>query len=407
MNEKRAIQRLVEVTNIPTAAGLEAEVMRYVLRWADKLDGVAVRHDEYGNLLISKKGAGRRSGKPILLTAHLDHPAFVVQEVLEDGWAVWADFRGGVRDEFFVGSKVRLHGGVGRFDNEPTARGWLKRVMDSGRRDDERRRKPVGEIEELMAVDAKQGRLDKRCLIRFGRKSGVCVGDMLTWAVSGSKVVGKRLKAPVCDDLAAVAAAMVAFEAIYIGRKGKGNVGVDVRLLFTRCEEVGFIGAMGACRSGLIPQGAHLVVLENSKSFVGDSPIGGGPIIRVGDRISTFNHELNHRITQIAEELRKDQKGFAYQRKLMPGGACESTAYQAFGYQTTCLCLPLGNYHNMNEETNRIDREVISTVDYLNLIALLVAVGKGLNSVSKDGEGSLQERLDKLFISRVRLLKKQ
>ena len=33
----------------------------------------------------------------------------------------------------------------------------------------------------------------------------------------------------------------------------------------------------------------------------------------------------------------------------MPGGACEATAFSAYGYESTCLCLPLGNYHNMHD----------------------------------------------------------
>jgi hypothetical protein len=29
------------------------------------------------------------------------------------------------------------------------------------------------------------------------------------------------------------------------------------------------------------------------------------------------------------------------------GGTCEATAFSTYGYRSTCLCLPLGNYHNM------------------------------------------------------------
>ena len=59
-----------------------------------------------------------------------------------------------------------------------------------------------------------------------------------------------------------------------------------VALLFTRSEEIGFIGAIGAAREGTVPKGARLVCLENSRSFPHDSPIGAGPIVRVGDRLS-------------------------------------------------------------------------------------------------------------------------
>ena len=88
-------------------------------------------------------------------------------------------------------------------------------------------------------------------------------------------------------------------------------------MLFTRAEEVGFIGAIGATKSGIIPKRSTLLCLENSKSFA-ESPIGGGPIIRLGDRLSTFDPELNAKLVVIAEALVKQKAGFKFQRKLMP-----------------------------------------------------------------------------------------
>ena len=45
-------------------------------------------------------------------------------------------------------------------------------------------------------------------------------------------------------------------------------------------------------------------------------------------------------------KAQKDDPTFRFQRKLMPGGACEATAFATHGFESTCLCLPLGNYHN-------------------------------------------------------------
>src|SRR5690606_36956692 len=78
--------------------------------------------------------------------------------------------------------------------------------------------------------------------------------------------------------------------------------GEDVRLLFTRAEEIGFVGAIAACKHNTIPAGARLIALENSRAFP-DSPIGGGPIVRVGDRISVFTPVLTAAIAKRAEEI--------------------------------------------------------------------------------------------------------
>ena len=113
-------------------------------------------------------------------------------------------------------------------------------------------------------------------------------------------------------------------------------------MLLTRGEEVGFLGAIGACKAGTIPRAGRIIALENSKSFA-ESPIGSGPIVRVGDRTSTFDPDLTYRIGRIAADITAADSTFRWQRKLMPGGTCEASAYQAYGYTATCLCLPLGN----------------------------------------------------------------
>ena len=233
--------------------------------------------------------------------------------------------------------------------------------------------------------------------IRASRYAGCLPGDLVTWALPKPKVAKGLLHAPACDDLAAVAAAICAFEVMLSRPKGLG----DVRLLFTRAEEVGFIGAIAAAKSGTIPKRSTLICLEHSKSMV-ESPIGGGPIIRVGDRLSIFEPELTARLCAVAEALSTEDKAFQYQRKLMPGGACEATAFRLYGYFSSCICLPLGNYHNMDEQDKRIAPERISVADYHMLVQLLAAVGRQLPGT--EVERDLVSRLDRRFVRERRLL---
>ena len=180
-----------------------------------------------------------------------------------------------------------------------------------------------------------------------------------------------------------------------------GEYGAHVGVLLTRAEEVGFIGAIGACESGIIRSTARIVALECSKSF-SDSPIGGGPIVRVGDRTSTFDPDLTQRLCRVAQHIVAKDPSFRWQRCLMPGGTCEATAYQAYGYTAACLCLPLGRYHNMNADRGAIDSECISLADYDRLIHFLVTVAKQLDRVAIGR--SLRDRLDQLFADRRSLL---
>lgn len=364
---KRHEQHLKELTSLPTGAGLESRVIEWIERWARRRKTVTLTRDTFGNLTIKRKGA--RSAKPTYFTAHLDHPAFAVTEVLDHGRHIQAEFRGGVHDNYFKGTPVALH-------------------LTSG--------KPVpGKV---VSLDRKRsGELPQIVTIVLDRIAPVLPGDLVTWALPNAKIVNRRLHTPACDDLAAVAAAVCAYEKLLAKPHGVG----DVRLLFTLAEEVGFIGAIGAAKNGSIPKGATLVCLENSKSMV-DSPIGGGPIIRVGDRISIFDPGLTARLNAVAEGLAKNDKTFKFQRKLMPGGACEATAFRAYGYLSSCICLPLGNYHNMDEANKKIAPESISIDDYHMLIQLLEAVGRDLPTTR--AQQDLVKRLDGLFARRRGLL---
>lgn len=364
---KRHEQHLLELTSLPTGAGLESRVIEWIQRWANRRKTVTLSRDQFGNLTIKRKGA--RSKSPIYFTAHLDHPAFAVTEVLDHGRHIQAEFRGGVLDDYFKGSPVALH-----LQGQKPVPGKVVSLD----------RKRTGELLQIVTIE-------------LDRIAPVLPGDLVTWALPKTKIVKRRVHAPVCDDLAAVAAAICAYEKLLAKPKDLG----DVRLLFTLAEEVGFIGAIGAAKAGSVPKASTLVCLENSKSMI-DSPIGDGPIIRVGDRISIFDPDLTARLDAVAQAIAKQDKSFKFQRKLMPGGACEATAFRAYGYLSSCICLSLGNYHNMDGSKKRIAPEIISIDDYHMLVQLLKAVGRSLSTTR--AQQDLVSRLDGLFDRRRNLL---
>ena len=363
---------LLELTALPTAAGKEHRVQEFLDRWlARRSRSLKWRRDRTGNLLIRRKAPGRTP--PLLITAHLDHPAFVVRA--SEGRDLELEFRGGVHDAYFVDSRIEVF------------------TSDGGRR--------LGRITELDAA-AKPFKLVRARLT--GGSGVVGAGDVGRWLFPPASISRDRLRTNACDDLAAVAAALEAFDSIRT-RRGCEHVG----LLFTVAEEVGFLGAIEVARNatrgrgGLVPRSSRLVCLENSRSFA-ESPIGGGPIVRVGDRMSVFSPELTNSISRICQEESDRDPEFRWQRRLMPGGACEATAFSSFGFESTCLCLPLGNYHNMQRVDEvlagkapaRVGREEISMSDYRGLVRMLELVARRLDHES----GSTRSRLERLHEER-------
>lgn len=411
---------LLTLTGLPTAAGLESAVISYVHRWLSRRAYLKCRADRYGNLLIESAGDGvKRSRTPLVFEAHMDHPALVVDAV-EDERQVVAALRGGVHASYVIGAKVCTGSGKTR---------CAGRVVE--------------EVKE--AADAKGSKGSRGSMFAMGLKryrvkldraadSKVEVNTILRWDVGLPEVQskrgwsGERLVTPVCDNLVSVVAGLLTMERLYKRSGQKSGTTQDVRLLLTRCEEVGFIGAMGACRAKTIPKGSRVIVLENSKSDPNDSPLGGGVIVRVGDRVSTFDPEMTRELAMRAEQLvkvteakiekQKKRKGktsqkqtrsitpFRFMRKLMAGGACNATAFCEYGFRAGCLCLPLGNYHNMNEATGKLDREMIDLEDFESMVRLMVAMGEG--SCGIDGEGldrrGMRRRLDGLFDQRKGLI---
>ncbi|MCC6580842.1 MAG: M20/M25/M40 family metallo-hydrolase [Phycisphaeraceae bacterium] len=361
---------LKELTSTPTAAGCEHRVAAWVRRLVKQRSAWRLSSDRHGNLTIQRKAAGKhgKRGRPIYITAHMDHPAFVVQQVHDDK-TLMAQFRGSVEESYFLGTPVKLHQKDGA-----TARGVI-RSLEPTFRDPF----PLG----------------RQVWVSFSKPVEAAAGDVMTWDIPPARIVKGMLRAPACDDLAGVAAAVAAYDSL------PRSCPHDVRLLLTRAEETGFIGAIAAARDRLLPDDALLICLENSKSFA-ESPIGAGPIVRVGDRTSTFDPDLTYRISRIAEKLAEADPSFRWQRKLMPGGTCEASAFLCYGYTATCLCLPLGNYHNMNETTGRIGAETISVRDFDHFVRLLVVCAISLGD--DQASPGLKTRLEELYAHRGFLL---
>jgi putative aminopeptidase FrvX len=374
---RRARERwLLELTAIPTASGHEAAVIAWIERWVASRRNVALSHDGAGNVTIVRESRASharpsRGGAPapIFITAHLDHPAFVVTHV--HGVEAVLQFRGGVHDPYFDRARIQIH------SRDGTVRYARIQSLD-----------PTSRPFKTVAA-----RLD-------ARGPAVAPGDIGRWRFLGAGTVPRidngLVRTYACDDLAGVAAALSAFDVI------RRTPGLEhVGLFFTRAEEVGFIGAIAACQRGSVPKEARLICLETSRSFT-DSPVGAGPIVRVGDRTSVFEPTLTNTVSALMQEHEQAHPGFRWQRKLMPGGTCEATTFSAYGYRSTCLCLPLGNYHNMvdidgvaaGRRPARTGPEFVSLDDFHGLVEMLVVCATRLDARH---ETSIRDRMDRLM----------
>ena len=300
--------------------------------------GVTYDIDTFGNILARLPGTNP-DVPPIAIVAHMDHPGFELTERQGADGEFIAEALGGIPASSFAAGvplRVLLPGGqnveavtAGPYGEE-SERKALVQVAD------------VGVASELPLPAA-------------------AVFDLVDFELDSEYI---RMRA--VDDLAGCASALAAMARL--SRSDDKPEG-DVYTLLTRAEEVGLVGARLAAEARLLPPGTLVISVESSRTLPGAEQ-GKGPVIRVGDAGSTFDADAESVLVRAREVLNEREGGFAAQRQLMSGGVCEASAFAAYGYQTTGVAFPLGNYHNGAPE-GRIEAEYIHVEDFLGGVALI------------------------------------
>jgi putative aminopeptidase FrvX len=311
------VLRILErIARQPTAPLHEHAVAREAARVAREA-GAGVRTDVYGNLVV--RPPGPRRGPALWLVAHMDHPGL---GVIAPGVA---RLLGGVRPEYLRrGTRLRLY-----HDGDPVPARILRYIRSAK-------------------------------TIRFEGGSRARRGDFGVWELEDFRTAGGRVHARQLDDLAGSAVSLAA-----LGRAAKSR-SLNLNALLTRAEEIGFVGTLGAIASRVVPREAWIINVEASRALPGVE-IGGGPIIRVGDRQRTFDASAEDLLLAARERLPKSKP---VQRALMSGGTCEATAWGLHGYRATGVAIPLGNYHNMGPR-NRLEAEFVAAKDLTGAVDLI------------------------------------
>ena len=311
----------------PSTRGLVSDYVRGTIEGL----GLEPKTDQYGNIVVRVRGAVA-GVPPIAFMAHKDHPGFEAVEVREG--ALVAEARGGVPPssltnplpvEIIERSGARRKGTLGGPVGAPEERRVLVQTEDA----------PTVPLPAAVVFD----------LVDFERRGGL-------------------LHMRAADDLAGCGAILAALYGI-----ASSPVEGDVYGVFTRAEEVGLVGARLMAQEHSLPKDCLVVSLESSRELPG-AVQGAGPVIRVGDATFTFSAEAEQVLHVARRSLVERDPETKVQRQLMSGGTCEASGFAAFGYATTGIAFPLGNYHNATSEGG-VDAEYIHADDYLTGVRLV------------------------------------
>lgn len=352
---------LTEVCSLPTAPFVEDRVDDYLREFVRQRKKLDLSEDRFGNLLITLPGR-KKSLPRWVYTAHMDHPGFVAESML-DGRTLTAILRGGVKPELVVGTKVRF------FDGGDEITGVVTSMNQRGPSD----------------------RPDKVATIRVRKPVATGLAGMFDLGVGRSQ--GKRFLSRAIDDLGGLAAALVMLDALASDATPPEST---IALLATRAEEEGFIGAIAAVKHPTLLRKSDRVIAIECSAMQPYAPQGRGVILRVGDYSSIFHSGLTYFLKEQAVLLQKDDKSFQYQRALMPGGTCEATVYDAYGYLATSICIALGNYHNMDLTRQKIAAEYIDLDDWNNMVKLFIQIAHEGHTY-QPGHKSLKKKVETRF----------
>ncbi len=209
-------------------------------------------------------------------------------------------------------------------------------------------------------------------------------GAFAMWDLPAFDFREDRINSRACDDLIGCAAIVAMFHELE-----RTGAEASVYGLFTRAEEVGFVGAIQLAKSRRVPESVTIVSLETSSERGGACKMGEGVILRVGDRTAIFDSATSAHFQHLAK-----REDIPHQRALMSGGTCEATAYQLYGYRAAGLCVALGNYHNVTPE-HTIAAEFVALADVAAMADLCVAAA--LTPPPADPHTALRERLETNF----------
>ena len=330
VDASKALQILEDLGGLPAVSFHEGLVSDYVKRTLNGL-GLSAKTDQYGNIVVRVQGTVA-GVPPVAFVAHMDHPGFEAVELRKG--ALVAEARGGV-------PAVSLR--------EPMP---VEVVERTGTRRKGRLGGTVGAPEE------------RRVLVHVDDAASVPLPAIVVFDLTDFERREDLLHMRAADDLAGCGAILSALHGIV-----EAPVEGDVYGVFTRAEEVGLVGARLMAQEHSLPKDCLVVSLESSRELPG-AVQGSGPVIRVGDATFTFSAEAEQVLQVARRTMVERDPDTKVQRQLMSGGTCEASGFAAFGYATTGIAFPLGNYHNATPEGG-VDAEYIHVDDYLYGVRLV------------------------------------
>lgn len=287
------LRRLEELSNLYGVSGDEGRVRRYIKEALKDVPGLEMKTDTMGNLIVHKKGRGRR----VMVCAHMDEVGMIVRGALENGLIAYD--QKGLDPRVVVSKRVA----VGK-DEVPGVIGAKAIHLQS--REEMKRALPHEEL--FVDIGAK----DKEDALKY-----VTPGDRICFTTKFSLFGTDKVKGKALDDRIGCAILMELL---------KNDYACDFYGVFTVQEEVGLRGAQAAVYSvvpevALVLEGTTANDMPKAKDHQFVTRVGAGAAITFMDGVTVARPKMFQTLCAVAKE-----NNIPYQLRQGNGGGTDGGA---------------------------------------------------------------------------------
>lgn len=280
--------------------------------------------DALGNLIVHKKGAGKR----LMLAAHADEIGIIVTYVEESGYIRFQNI-GGVRPLYALSQRIKFMNGTTGV------------VFYDGEKDIEKIK-----LDDMYIDIGAKNRQEALKLVNVGDVAGF-VGR---YYEQGKIIVSKSL-----DDRAGC---YVLIEAMKRAKETPN----DVYAVFTSQEELGLRGAT-ACAYSINPDIGIAIDVTDTGDMLGATPmavnLGDGAAVKIKDSRSISSKEVVDMIKKLAAE-----NGIPFQLEVLTRGGTDAGAIHMSrgGVKAATLSIPTRYIHSPSEMVSKDDIEACTDI---------------------------------------------
>lgn len=314
---------LKNLSNLDGPSGYEFPVIKYIKDVAEKIAPVETLIDNHGNLIVRKKG----DGKKIALFAHTDEIAFVITKK-EFGNYFRIHTFGGVDPKVVISQRLRIH---------------TKEGISYG---------IVGMLEpHLQTEEIRQKNItfDDLFIDVLDKSDSVQIGDLATFDSEAFDLNERYIAGKALDNRASCATLLYTLELL-----NQFIANADIYFVFSVREEDGVSGAVNAAYK-INPDLAIVLDVTHgdiSRPSYPKIETGKGPVLDIGPMV---NYEYFDKIKNLAEKL-------SVNYQIEPNGEHSHTDTDRIqitreGIPTLLISIPLRYMHTPYEVVNIRDIE--------------------------------------------------